>query len=441
LTFEWYFGDDATSKEINPTHAYESPGQYKVTLIVRDALGQAQQKSETVVVGTPPTVSILFPEEGQRFAVGDILRLKGEAFHNNGTAFNNTQLLWEVRKHVSRHARCAKCCRNACLVLSYQHTQRFFILLYFIYPQHADHWHPFLEVFEGNDFDLFPAPEPEDFFASTNSYLEIILHAIDSNGLTGEDIRVVEPKMVSVGVDSSPSGRTILFDSEPITAFQQVWSWENNEVTIQVEDQPPFRFQRWSDGETRRERIVLLNVTSPLFVAFFCVDDGGSCNGDDLVCCEGPCNDVGFCGDVGDIIVTPVPQITTAPTEQIEVTAPTVAPTNLAASAPVALPGSPITSDSDNSMSAGGKAGISIAVLAVLGASMVFFVFPLRKKISSKGSNGSIRSIETCEAQSRVAANSPDRSLVQVDVSKDSHDGGVEEPLPTSYSLSEQPYV
>jgi PKD repeat protein len=101
LTYEWYFGDDETSNETNPTHIYESPGQFKVTLIVRDELGQAQQMSQTIVVGTPPTVNILLPEEGQQFAVGDILTLKGEAFHENGTAFEDSQLLWEVRKHVS----------------------------------------------------------------------------------------------------------------------------------------------------------------------------------------------------------------------------------------------------------------------------------------------------------------------------------------------------
>lgn len=34
--FEWHFGDGASSTQVNPSHLYSGPGQYTVTLIVRD---------------------------------------------------------------------------------------------------------------------------------------------------------------------------------------------------------------------------------------------------------------------------------------------------------------------------------------------------------------------------------------------------------------------
>ena len=36
VAYEWDFGDETTSTEPNPTHEYEEPGWYNVTLVVRD---------------------------------------------------------------------------------------------------------------------------------------------------------------------------------------------------------------------------------------------------------------------------------------------------------------------------------------------------------------------------------------------------------------------
>ncbi|KAL3915336.1 MAG: hypothetical protein SGILL_005703, partial [Bacillariaceae sp.] len=99
LTYTWYFGDGETSTEVSPMHAYAAPGEYIVTLIVVDTFNQAQQKSNTVVVGNPPVVTILSPAYGERFAVDQVFTLVGEAFHPNGNRYNPRELEWEVRKH------------------------------------------------------------------------------------------------------------------------------------------------------------------------------------------------------------------------------------------------------------------------------------------------------------------------------------------------------
>jgi PKD repeat protein len=99
LVFKWFFGDGNESNEISPTHVYDEPGEYTVSLFVQDNLNQVQQLSKTISVGDPPKATIISPAEGDQFYVGQILTVVGEAFHANGTAFEDTELVWEVRKH------------------------------------------------------------------------------------------------------------------------------------------------------------------------------------------------------------------------------------------------------------------------------------------------------------------------------------------------------
>ena len=49
-TFFWDFGDNTTSNEVNPTHYYEGPGDYTVTLVVSDSNGCFTPDSATFVV-------------------------------------------------------------------------------------------------------------------------------------------------------------------------------------------------------------------------------------------------------------------------------------------------------------------------------------------------------------------------------------------------------
>lgn len=99
LNFRWFFGDGTTSAEPAPRHKYGKEGQYKVTLIVTDNVDQSQQQTTTVTVGNPPNVTILSPVEGQLFAVGEILQLKGVAVDINGVQLDSSLLEWSVRKH------------------------------------------------------------------------------------------------------------------------------------------------------------------------------------------------------------------------------------------------------------------------------------------------------------------------------------------------------
>jgi PKD repeat protein len=252
LTFRWDFGDGSASSQESPQHEYSAIGQYIVTLIVADEQDQAQQASKIIEVGGLPTATILSPAQGEQFYSGEILRLLGEAKDSSGDALDDSQLEWEVRKH------------------------------------HADHFHPFHDRTSGNDFDLFPAPEPEDFLAATNSFLEIIMYATDGNGLTAEVSRNVFPSLVFVNIDSSPQGMKVFVDDNPVITPGQITSWANHELRLRIENQPPLSFVSWSDSGSRSHSIQLVENSQPSVLATFCKDKQSECTSF-TECCSGRC--------------------------------------------------------------------------------------------------------------------------------------------------------
>ena len=252
LDYAWDFDDGTTSTNRKPAHVFEEPGKYDVILVVTDTAGLAQQSSMVITIGKPPTVTISSPLEGDEFYVGQILQLKGEAFDHQGNRLDDSKLTWEVRKH------------------------------------HADHYHPFLDPTDGNDVMLFPAPEPEDFFASTNSYLQVILKATDSDGLTTEVDRLIQPWKIDVDIESVPPGIEVSVDLYPLQTNNQIVSWKDHKLNVLAKDQPPYQFQSWWDGNTQRERKITLSDTKPTVLAIYCAQDYWICISDEE-CCSGSC--------------------------------------------------------------------------------------------------------------------------------------------------------
>src|ERR671914_20936 len=74
LTYEWDFdGDgDFDSTEPNPSHLYQTPGNFTAQLRVTDQSGQTASDTIPVTVGnTAPVVTITIPEEGQFASFGE----------------------------------------------------------------------------------------------------------------------------------------------------------------------------------------------------------------------------------------------------------------------------------------------------------------------------------------------------------------------------------
>jgi PKD repeat protein len=280
LNYKWDFGDGSTSAEQNPAHKYLVQGEFVVTLVVTDTQGQSQQKSHSITVGDPPVAIILSPASGHVFVVGEVIQLIGVAYDHKGIRLDDTQLTWEVRKH------------------------------------HADHFHPFLDFTLGNNITLYEAPEPEDFLAATNSYLLIILYATDSDGLTTEIQRVVQPSLVAVEVITIPQGLTIFINHNEMVAPAQLNSWKNHELRLEAFDQPPHVFQSWSNRDSfDRKQVLTLTDSHTVIMANFCTNIGGECIVGEQ-CCSGLCT-TGICvvTDVTtDPVATPSPHVSPSPT-------------------------------------------------------------------------------------------------------------------------------
>lgn len=260
LTFEWNFGDGNDSTGVQTTHRFSTPGEYSVLLAVTDSQGQRQQMYKTVKIGVPPRVDIITPISGQYFEVGQVLKLRGEAIDQSGNIIADHNFVWEVRQH------------------------------------HADHFHPFLEPATGNNLDLFPAPTPEDFWAATNSFLRVILTVSDSFGVSSTSVRDVFPRTINVNMGTRPSGMKVVVDDYIVDTPMAMTSWYNFDLPLRVEDQPPYFFKSWSDGDTSAERHfkLLSNMTDPTIEAIFCLDLWMECEGDDD-CCSGICNGTNYC--------------------------------------------------------------------------------------------------------------------------------------------------
>ena len=212
LTFSWSFGDGTTSSYMNPAKAYTRMGTFRVSLTVTDPQGLSSRVFETIVIGAAPRAFFDSPMNNTQYAVGDRLLLRGRGYDSLNRPLNASQLFWEVRL------------------------------------RHANHFHPFLERTAGNDFLLFPAPQPEDFMAATNSYLQVILTAVDANGIETRLQRDIFPKKELLDVDTIPSGLRVIVGGFSLTTPTTITSWQNHVLKFSVVDQDGYVFQSWNVG-------------------------------------------------------------------------------------------------------------------------------------------------------------------------------------------------
>jgi glucose/arabinose dehydrogenase len=226
LTYDWNFGDGtahATSATVS--HSYTTAGQYTVTLTVRDPQGATGTASTTIHAGNrPPTVSITSPTVTSRFRVGQTITLQGTATDPDQGTLPASAMRWSITLH------------------------------------HGSHTHPFMPPTTGNGL-TFQAPEPEDLAAAAVNYLEIVLTATDSGGLSTTVSQDLRPRIVNVTFVTEPAGLRVVVNGTNITGPQTVVSWENYALIVDVPAQVdasglPWVFQSWSDGQPARHTIV-----------------------------------------------------------------------------------------------------------------------------------------------------------------------------------------
>jgi hypothetical protein len=239
LSYKWEFGDGGTSTQKVKTRSYSKPGTYIVSLTVEDEFGFQDETQSTVVVGRLPIPTIESPKQGTTFAVGDVFTLVGSATDADGNRLSDSDLTWEVRQH------------------------------------HNTHYHPFLDPTNGNQINIDPAPAPEDFDASTNSYLEVLLTATDKFGVSSTVTVDILPKKKQIYFVTDPPGLELILDGfeidTPIDQPLEVITWINHKLVIDVKDQKGYVFVGLSNGlgELSKHSEIIINEDADTFVAKF----------------------------------------------------------------------------------------------------------------------------------------------------------------------------
>jgi glucose/arabinose dehydrogenase len=225
ITYRWTFGDGGTAKTSAPSiiHQYVNNGTYTASLRVVDSSGaMSAPATQTVTVGgagnTPPTPTITSPASGATFAVGETITLTGSATDSEDGTIPATGLSWTVLRH------------------------------------HDTHTHPWFGPAIGNNL-TFQAPAPEDLLSATNSYIEVILTATDSGGLSSTVSRNVLPRAVALTFATNPAGRTVTVAGTNLTGPSTVTSWEGWMISINATKQAGWVFVSWSDGGARMHTI------------------------------------------------------------------------------------------------------------------------------------------------------------------------------------------
>ena len=232
IEYIWDFGDGTTSDKENPTHTFETTGNFNVQLTVVDEEGFEAFANLQVDIGNPPTPIIGDPAPGTTFAVGDVFTLSGSAVDGDGNRISELSMTWEVRQH------------------------------------HGSHFHPFLDPTAGNKITIDPAPSPEEFLAATNSHLEVILTATDMNGFAATVSTLVMPKIVYLGFVSNPPGMELLLDGYAVVTPVSVATWVNHPLKVEAKDQEGYTFQEWSDGGIATHTI-RVGTTNETYTATF----------------------------------------------------------------------------------------------------------------------------------------------------------------------------
>lgn len=87
--WEWDFGDDEISYEINPTHEFTEPGQYAATLTLTDEFGCESEVSHLITIDNGPTAAF----SANSGCTGDDIEFTNET-NDNGTTILSTQ--WDI---------------------------------------------------------------------------------------------------------------------------------------------------------------------------------------------------------------------------------------------------------------------------------------------------------------------------------------------------------
>ncbi len=235
LSFSWEFGDGSKSSEINPVKTYSQKGTYTVELTISDGFHTSQSVPIVIQVGTPPTLTIGAPKDGENYKAGDTINYT--AFANDGAGFdlNDGQIKTEVLFH------------------------------------HGTHIHPFLGPLTGRAGSfVVPTGNHE---SSSDTYFEIKVTATDTSSLSTTKSVFIYPLKSQITFSNVIQGLKILLDGIPTITTSTItgvvgYLRELSAPTIQVLNGKVYQFTNWADNGPWK-RIISAQATDTNYVANF----------------------------------------------------------------------------------------------------------------------------------------------------------------------------
>ena len=213
--------DDSTASA--PSYTYTSQGVYVASLRVTDSHGAASTAAVTITVGnTAPTATIGSPAPGTTWSVGDLIQFAGSATDPQDGPLPASALSWSLILHH---------CPSNC------------------------HTHP-LQSFDGVAGGSFTTPDHE-----YPAFLELRLTATDSGGLTDTKSIQLDPRTVTLTLNTSPGGFALAFNgSQAATPFTRtVIQGSRNSISApspQTKAKKSWLFRSWSDGGAQTHDVI-----------------------------------------------------------------------------------------------------------------------------------------------------------------------------------------
>ena len=185
---------------------------------------------------TAPTVTITAPAQGTRARAGETVTFAATASDAEDGALAPARISWRVLRHHG-----------------------------------TSHTHPWVAPTTGATADV-TMPEPEDLATAATSFLEVIVTATDSGGLTTTATRELRPRVATLSLATRPTGLRLSVEGEAVTAPSAPTWAEGGDLLVEAPPQidargVPWRFAAWSDGGARRRVVGVPGSLRARFVA------------------------------------------------------------------------------------------------------------------------------------------------------------------------------
>ncbi len=214
LTYAWTFGDGGTSTAANPSHTYSQPGQYSARLSVSDGVNTTLSTPISISVGSPPTATILSPQDGSFFVAGDVISYSGDGTDPDVGTLPASAFTWKID---------------------------------FL---HEGHVHPGAAQ-TGVKSGTFTIPTSGHDFSGNTRY-RITLTVRDSTGLTDTRSVLIYPRKVNLSFSTAPAGLTVYLDgvakTTPFVYDTLIGFSHTVEARNQASGGTSYTFGSWSDG-------------------------------------------------------------------------------------------------------------------------------------------------------------------------------------------------